>query len=316
MNIIDILNKNELDIIKYNTMYSHPIIKNVIDSVDFNSNDTKYKQRINILIENIKLDIGKSNISFFDENKLKKQLLIEGRIFFEINKFQNDSNCVGISYINSKNIYVELNDGKIETIRDYSNPIISDNTYTVIPVDRFLYYTINSDIKCINEVSSVLNGSERTYNQLNIMENSPVVNDASDVIYFKEKLFNELYDKINNKNIQYIAPTQEEFNKFFEENILSQIDYSKTTFLDNNSHVSKIPINRIQLNNSNGEWLFDYSYDQKHPYFWYQHDRVYLILNMQFLLQDNEIQQYMKSMIEKHFNFNFTLNDTKFLVIP
>ena len=75
MSINDILNKNELDIIKYNTMYSHPIIKNVIDSVDFNSNDTKYKQRINILIENIKLDIGKRNISFFDENKLKKTII-------------------------------------------------------------------------------------------------------------------------------------------------------------------------------------------------------------------------------------------------
>jgi len=307
MSINDILNKNELDIIKYNTMYSHPIIKNVIDSVDFNSNDTKYKQRINILIENIKLDIGKSNISFFDENKLKKQLLIEGRIFFEINKFQNDSNCVGISYINSKNIYVELNDGKIETIRDYSNPIISDNTYTVIPVDRFLYYTINSDIKCINEVSSVLNGSERTYNQLNIMENSPVVNDASDVIYFKEKLFNELYDKINNKNIQYIAPTQEEFDKFFEDNIFSQIDYSKSSFLDcNNGYVSKIPTSRIKLRNSRDEWLFDYDYNNRHSFFWYESDRVYTIFMDQFSLQDADRNRLMKGLIAKYFNLRDT----------
>ena len=37
-------------------------------------------------------------------------------------------------------------------------------------------------------------------------------------------------------------PTQEEFNKFFEENIFPLIDYSKTKFLDSNFDISKIGI--------------------------------------------------------------------------
>ena len=48
-------------------------------------------------------------------------------------------------------------------------------------------------------------------------------------------------DELEGKNI----PTQEEFNKFFEENILSQIDYSKMTLLDKDGIISKYPTNRI-----------------------------------------------------------------------
>ena len=139
------------------------------------------------------------------------------------------------------------------------------------------------------------------------MENSPVVNDASDVIYFKEKLFNELYDKINNKNIQYIAPTQEEFDKFFEDNIFSQIDYSKSSFLDcNNGYVSKIPTSRIKLRNSRDEWLFDYDYNNRNSFFWYESDRVYTIFMDQFSLQDADRNRLMKGLIAKYFNLRDT----------
>jgi hypothetical protein len=97
-------------------------------------------------------------------------------------------------------------------------------------------------------------------------------------------------------------PSQEEFNKFFEENILSQIDYSKTRFLDNNGNVSKTPTSRIQLNNSNNECLFDYDYDQENQRFWYSYDRVYYILQTQFALRDDDRHILMKRLVEKHFN--------------
>ena len=101
------------------------------------------------------------------------------------------------------------------------------------------------------------------------------------------------------------VPTQEEFNKFFEENIFPLIDYSKTKFLDcNNGHVSKTPTSRIELNNSDNKWLFDYNYEQKNQHFWYSYYRVYTIFMTKISLQDDDRHRLMKSMVEKHFNLH------------
>ena len=97
-------------------------------------------------------------------------------------------------------------------------------------------------------------------------------------------------------------PTQEEFNKFFEENIFPLIDYSKTKFLDRNNNVSETPTSRIRLFNSNMAWLFDYDYDQKKQHFCYSYCRVYTIFMNQFSLQDVDRHRLMKSLVEKHFN--------------
>ena len=99
------------------------------------------------------------------------------------------------------------------------------------------------------------------------------------------------------------VPTQEEFNKFFEENIFTLIDNSKTKFLDcNNGHVSKTPTSRIELNNSDNKWLFDYNYEQKNQDFYYSYLRVYTIFQNQFSLEDVDRHRLMKSLVEKHFN--------------
>jgi len=104
------------------------------------------------------------------------------------------------------------------------------------------------------------------------------------------------------------SPSQEEFNKFFEEKIFTLIDYSKTKFLDcNNGHVSKTLTSRIQLRNSYGKWLFDYNYDQKNKHFWYSYDCVYTIFMNHFSLQDDDRHRLMKSLVEKHFNLRDTL---------
>jgi len=106
-------------------------------------------------------------------------------------------------------------------------------------------------------------------------------------------------DELEGKTV----PTQEEFNKFFEENIFPLIDYSKTKFLDcNNGHVSKTPTSRIELNNSDNKWLFDYNYEQKRQRFWYSYQRVYTILQNKFSLQYDECRCFMKSLVEKYFN--------------
>ena len=90
-------------------------------------------------------------------------------------------------------------------------------------------------------------------------------------------------------------PTQEEFNKFFEEEILSKVDPSKTRFPIENS------FSCIHLCNSRGEWLFDYDTDPKNSYFYYQFKCVYAIIMNKFSLQDDELQALMKSLVEKHF---------------
>jgi hypothetical protein len=105
-------------------------------------------------------------------------------------------------------------------------------------------------------------------------------------------------EELESKNI----PSQEEFDTFFEENILSLIDNSKTKFSDSNGIVSKTPTSSILLFNSSGEWLFDYNYDQKTPFFYYSYYRVYPIFMNQFDLQSVDRRRLMKSMVEKHFN--------------
>jgi hypothetical protein len=103
-------------------------------------------------------------------------------------------------------------------------------------------------------------------------------------------------------------PSHEEFNKFFEENIFPLIDYSKTKFLNINSYYnsSKTPTSRIELRDSNNEWLFDYNYDQKNQHFYYSYDRVYTIFKRKFSLQDDDRHRLMKSLVEKHFKLRDT----------
>ena len=109
-------------------------------------------------------------------------------------------------------------------------------------------------------------------------------------------------DELEGKNI----PTQDEFNKFFEENIFPLIDYSKTKFLDNNLNISKTPTSEIELRDSNDKWLFDYNYDQENQHCYYSYDRVCAIFMEKFDLQDVDRSRLMKGLVEKHFNLRDT----------
>ena len=109
-------------------------------------------------------------------------------------------------------------------------------------------------------------------------------------------------EELEGKNI----PSQEEFNKFFEENIFPLIDYSKTKFLDNNLNISKTPTSKIELRDSNDKWLFDYNYDQENQHFYYSYDRVCVIFMEKFDLHDVDRSRLMKSLVEKHFNLRDT----------
>jgi hypothetical protein len=134
--------------------------------------------------------------------------------------------------------------------------------------------------------------------QITLEEAKKLYNSSEEAKVFLLSKFSK--DELEGKNI----PSQEEFNKFFEENIFSQIDYSKTKFLDSNGYVSKTPTSRIRLRNSNNKWLFDYDYDQKNQHFLYNYDRVYTIFMNTFSLQAVDRYRLMKSLLEKHFNLH------------
>ena len=139
--------------------------------------------------------------------------------------------------------------------------------------------------------------------EITLEEAKKLYNSSEEAKIFLLSKFNK--NELEGKNI----PSQEEFNKFFEENIFPLIDYSKTKFLDYNGNVSKTPTSRIQLRNSDDKWLFDYNYDQKNPYFYYSHYRVYSNFQKQFSLQDVDRHRLMKSLVEKHFNLGNTQPD-------
>jgi hypothetical protein len=136
--------------------------------------------------------------------------------------------------------------------------------------------------------------------EITIEEAKKLYNSSEEAKVFLLSKFTK--DELEGKNI----PTQEEFNKFFEENIFPLIDYSKTKFLDCDGVDSKTPTSRIKLRDSNDNWLFDYNYDQKNQHFWYSYNRVCSIFMNQFHLQDVDRHRLMKSLVEKHFNLRDT----------
>lgn len=105
-----------------------------------------------------------------------------------------------------------------------------------------------------------------------------------------------------------ITLTQEEFNAFVKVHIFSLIDYSKTKYLDNNGYVSKTITSRIQLRTNGNHWLFDYNYNKNSQHFYYNYMRVYVIikhllyLRYSIVLTNCEIDNFMKSLVEKYFS--------------
>lgn len=101
---------------------------------------------------------------------------------------------------------------------------------------------------------------------------------------------------------------QEKFNKAFNDILKG----SRQRYLySNQTHiVSKNKSSRIEVLNSDGNWLIDYDSDPENSHFWYQEDRVFWVLRNKFSLQYNEMQLHMKNLIETQYN----LKDVDLLV--
>ena len=77
---------------------------------------------------------------------------------------------------------------------------------------------------------------------------------------------------------------------------------SNVRFLDENCNVSKYPTSRFEIFNENGEWLFDIDYDSKNPRFLYSYYRIFIFLKLKYLINYNDFQEVMKSILEEHLN--------------
>ena len=105
--------------------------------------------------------------------------------------------------------------------------------------------------------------------------------------------------------------SQTAFNKAFNK----ILDCSTQRYLNTNRNtdeVSKKKTSRIEVLDSNGNWLLDYSTDPENSYFWYQFDRVYTILQNQFSLQFEEMQPLMKSLVETQYKMKDVTPDIVF----
>ena len=107
-----------------------------------------------------------------------------------------------------------------------------------------------------------------------------------------------LLSKFNKDELEGKTVTQEEFNKFFEDNILSTIDDIKTV---SGQCLGDMLNNRLIIRNYEDKWLFDYS----NTHFLYSYDRVGSILRSKFSLSLSEIDRLIKMQLVKNFNLPY-----------
>ena len=125
-------------------------------------------------------------------------------------------------------------------------------------------------------------------------------------------------DKTIEVNGVTIVLTEDQVNKILEQTkvkdtkelvkqeILEMLEKYKSNvrFLDKNCNVSKYPTSRFEILNENGEWLFDIDYDSKNQHFLYSYYRIFIFLKLKYLINHDDFQEVMKSILEEHLNLN------------
>ena len=107
--------------------------------------------------------------------------------------------------------------------------------------------------------------------------------------------------KFSKSELEKHEVTQEEFDKTFLR-LLGQC--TKTVFLDEAGDESQLPNNRIELRNSDNEWMFDILFIGNYPHFWVSSERVWKIFKDKYSLQDNDITKLMKNQVKIRFGLN------------
>ena len=113
--------------------------------------------------------------------------------------------------------------------------------------------------------------------------------------------------KFSKSELEKHEVTQEEFDKTFLR-LLGQC--TKTVFLDEAGDESPLPTNRIELRNSDNEWMFDIQFTGKNKHFWGSDNRVWNILHNTYSFQYEDSRRLMKNQM----NSRFGLADVKPLI--
>lgn len=92
--------------------------------------------------------------------------------------------------------------------------------------------------------------------------------------------------------------SQNAFNDVFKK----ILEGSKKRYLDPvTCEISKDKTSRIEVVDNEGNWLIDYNTSENRPHFWYQYDRVYVVLKNYFLLEHDELQLLMLNLVETEY---------------
>ena len=128
--------------------------------------------------------------------------------------------------------------------------------------------------------------------------------EAREVYKKSDSLKSLMLTKFSKEELETQEVSQEEFDKTFLE-LLGKC--TKTVFLDAHGNECIVPSNRIDLRNDSGEWMFDIQFAGKNTCFLVSYFRVWKIFYDKYLLQDKDIQRFMKNQM----NILFGLDDVK-----
>jgi hypothetical protein len=134
--------------------------------------------------------------------------------------------------------------------------------------------------------------------------------EAREIYKKSDELKSLMLTKFSKEELEKHEVTQEEFDKTFLE-LLGQC--TKKRFLDETGNESKLPNNRIELRNSDDEWMFDICFTGKNKHFWLSNSRIWKIFADTDSLEDADIKRLMKNQM----NIQFGLNDvTPYSAMP
>lgn len=94
--------------------------------------------------------------------------------------------------------------------------------------------------------------------------------------------------------------SQDAFNDVFNK----ILEGAKKRYLDPvTGEDSENETSRIEVVDNKGNWLIDYNTSENRPHFWYQYDRVYVVLKNYFLLEleHDELQLLMLNLVETEY---------------
>ena len=116
--------------------------------------------------------------------------------------------------------------------------------------------------------------------------------EAREIYRINNKMKTLMLTKFTKEELEKHEVTQEEFDKKFL-GLLGQC--TKTVFLDENGFTSNLPTSRIELRNSNDEWMFDIQFTGKNKHFWASDNRVWNILHNTYSFQYEDSRRFVKN---------------------